>query len=177
MLAACFQLLVFRSVCIRFVIQLMIRVFHVPTPRRGRLLTLSAGRLWLCYGRVSLAKCSAEAHAFNNKPDPAQEQIRKLQKRALLADEAAEAAAAVWAAMAAAANRSINALCSAMRSSSGAGRGAAAADAAEASRGLARAICQKCVWANKGLRSICLCKGKCWSPGVDMRGKVGGNPV
>lgn len=55
---------------------------------------------------------------------------------------AAEAAAAVWAAMAAAANLSINALCSAMRSSSGRG---AAAVAAEARRGLALAICQKCV--------------------------------
>ena len=51
------------------------------------------GLLQLAELRVSLAKCSAEAHAFNNKPDPAQEQIRKLQKRALLADEAAEATA------------------------------------------------------------------------------------
>ena len=89
-----------------------------------------------------------------------------------LASAAAAAAAAVWAAMAAVANLSINALCSAMRSSSG----RACAAAAAPKSGLARAICHKWVWAKSGLSRACLWKGKLWKPGVDINGKVGGNP-
>ena len=43
--------------------------------------------------RSALAKTTKEANAFNNKPDPAQLQIQKLQRRAALADDAAEATA------------------------------------------------------------------------------------
>jgi len=89
-----------------------------------------------------------------------------------LASAAAAAAAAVWAAMAAVANLSINALCSAMRSSSG----RACAAAAAPKSGLARAICHKWVWAKSGLSRACLWKGKLWKPGVDINGNVGGNP-
>ena len=49
------------------------------------------GSLQLAELRVALAKCVSEATAFNNKPDPAQEHIRKLQRRAQMADDAAQA--------------------------------------------------------------------------------------
>ena len=69
--------------------------------------------------------------------------------------------------MAAAAKRSINALCSAMRSSSG---------LTPLKSGLARAICHKWVWAKSGLKRACLWKGRLCNPGVDIRGNVG-NPA
>ena len=51
------------------------------------------GSLDLAELRDALKKTMKEATAFNSKPDPAQQQIQRLQKRARVADEAAEAVA------------------------------------------------------------------------------------
>ena len=96
-----------------------------------------------------------------------------------LASVIAAIAAACWATTAAVATLSISALCSAMRSSSGrplTAPWACWACWAAANRGLARAICHRWEWAKSGLSKACLWKGKLWMPGIDIKGKVWGNP-